>query len=445
MLKRFMSWLLHRLQKLLSPLGNGRRHHSHSSMPAQNAVEPEQGKDYVAPSEGYSKPEPSSLGSSTPLSSQTATESEDTLPVESDIYVSVDAAAATQGIPSNPNAATAASELIASGALNYLLEPPNTGELPEIHDLLPALEPEEAVEISESEALIEIPPDLPEQTLADDEPVELVAEASTEAPIEAASAEPVEQVARPDEAHEASPEETIEAAVDSPAQAVLFSFDIVESEPAPVEAAVPEPSVPTETPVEETPSETLYPSDFAVALPAEAIAFADYTSKGADDADNLHSGEDVESQENPDSERLAEEIAVVESVPAALETGQIDIVIEVAAPEENEPAEPILTSDSQSPEVLSSEADSSTENADEATDQSLSEEPVKQGVVKLLFTLKQGNFHGYIAPDDGTKDILFHQKYINADIFDRLERGSRVVAGVKYIEGKAYATRVDLL
>jgi len=69
----------------------------------------------------------------------------------------------------------------------------------------------------------------------------------------------------------------------------------------------------------------------------------------------------------------------------------------------------------------------------------------KDGIVKLLFTLKQGNFHGYIAPDDGTKDILFHEKYINADVFSQLERGTRVTAAIKHVEGKAYATRVEVL
>lgn len=69
----------------------------------------------------------------------------------------------------------------------------------------------------------------------------------------------------------------------------------------------------------------------------------------------------------------------------------------------------------------------------------------KSGTVKLLFKLKPGNFHGYIEPEDGSKDILFHQKYINAEIFDDLERGARVVATVKQIEGKIYATHVDLL
>lgn len=69
----------------------------------------------------------------------------------------------------------------------------------------------------------------------------------------------------------------------------------------------------------------------------------------------------------------------------------------------------------------------------------------KSGTVKLLFTIKPGNYHGYIAPDDGSKDILFHQRYINADIFDKIERGSSVIATVKVMAGKAYATHVDLL
>ena len=75
---------------------------------------------------------------------------------------------------------------------------------------------------------------------------------------------------------------------------------------------------------------------------------------------------------------------------------------------------------------------------------SLNAHPTKHGTVKLLFTMKKGNFHGYITPDDGSKDILFHQKYINAEVFPRLERGTQVSATVKYIEGKAYATHVDI-
>jgi cold shock CspA family protein len=71
--------------------------------------------------------------------------------------------------------------------------------------------------------------------------------------------------------------------------------------------------------------------------------------------------------------------------------------------------------------------------------------PTKTGIVKLLFTLKKGNFHGYITPDDGTKDILFHQKYVNEDIFDDLERGTHVSVAIRHVEGKAYATHIALL
>ena len=59
--------------------------------------------------------------------------------------------------------------------------------------------------------------------------------------------------------------------------------------------------------------------------------------------------------------------------------------------------------------------------------------------------MKEGNFHGYIEPKDGSSDILFHQKYINEDIFDSLERGVEVVVSVKQMEGKAYATQVELV
>ena len=103
-----------------------------------------------------------------------------------------------------------------------------------------------------------------------------------------------------------------------------------------------------------------------------------------------------------------------------------------------EVSSPETTSQPEKLEDKSSEEKSSEESTSEDS------RPVKKGTVKLLFTLKKGNFHGYIAPDDGSKDILFHQKYINADIFSDLERGAQVSATVKYIEGKAYATYVEL-
>jgi cold shock CspA family protein len=88
---------------------------------------------------------------------------------------------------------------------------------------------------------------------------------------------------------------------------------------------------------------------------------------------------------------------------------------------------------------------SSTAESAEPTESTEAEHTVRNGTVKLLFTLKEGNFHGYIAPDDGTQDILFHQKYINADVISDLDRGMKVSVSVKYVEGKAYATNVTLL
>ena len=70
---------------------------------------------------------------------------------------------------------------------------------------------------------------------------------------------------------------------------------------------------------------------------------------------------------------------------------------------------------------------------------------VKQGVIKLLFKLKKNNHHGYIAPDDGSKDIIFHQKYIGDEIFCQLERGMAVEVTAHVTEGKAYADHIRLL
>lgn len=69
----------------------------------------------------------------------------------------------------------------------------------------------------------------------------------------------------------------------------------------------------------------------------------------------------------------------------------------------------------------------------------------KQGVVKLLFKLKKNNHHGYIAPNDGSKDIIFHQKYIGHDVFHQLERGMEVEVTAHITEGKAYADQVRIL
>ncbi|MEM9809059.1 MAG: cold shock domain-containing protein, partial [Cyanobacteria bacterium P01_D01_bin.56] len=69
----------------------------------------------------------------------------------------------------------------------------------------------------------------------------------------------------------------------------------------------------------------------------------------------------------------------------------------------------------------------------------------KQGVVKLLFKLKKNNHHGYITPHDGSKDIIFHQKYVGDDIFSRLERGMAVEVTAHITAGKAYADCIRIL
>ena len=69
----------------------------------------------------------------------------------------------------------------------------------------------------------------------------------------------------------------------------------------------------------------------------------------------------------------------------------------------------------------------------------------KQGVIKLLFKLKKSNWHGYITPHDGSKDIIFHQKYIGDEIFRHLERGMNVEVTAHMTEGKAYADHVRIL
>ncbi|MEM9486847.1 MAG: cold shock domain-containing protein [Cyanobacteria bacterium P01_F01_bin.116] len=69
----------------------------------------------------------------------------------------------------------------------------------------------------------------------------------------------------------------------------------------------------------------------------------------------------------------------------------------------------------------------------------------KQGIVKLLFKLKKNNHHGYIAPEDGSKDIIFHKKFIGDTVFSQLERGMKVEVTAHITEGKAYADVVRIL
>lgn len=114
--------------------------------------------------------------------------------------------------------------------------------------------------------------------------------------------------------------------------------------------------------------------------------------------------------------------------------------VETAAPSVSKETVEQLSTDVQNPWLTAVPAQK--QNRTESAPQEIL---TKNGTVKLLFKLKEGNFHGYITPDDGSKDILFHQKYINAEIFEFIERGTPVVVNAEYREGKAYATRVELL
>ena len=235
-------------------------------------------------------------------------------------------------------------------------------------------------------------------------------------------------------------------------QAVLFSFDIVESEepiaesPFSVEqsSSVVSSNASSNTYSESEPSDT--ESEISEAI-SEAIKDKCATKLLVPSAQILTDDEVPSKLPETTSvlqsaEELAEPTASAEALPYPwlLTAPESASHIESEAQEVSFEAAQADSADSAFADTSQSLSSDSplAETADE-------ERPVKNGVVKLLFTLKEGNFHGYVTPDDGTKDILFHQKYINADIFSQLERGAKVAASVKYVEGKAYATHVELL
>ena len=183
---------------------------------------------------------------------------------------------------------------------------------------------------------------------------------------------------------------------------------------------------------------------------------ADSTS--ADSTADTDSGESEASSEEPEIETSVSDTSV-----STLKGASLPYPWSIAAPRSAANANEgttVVKPNSEVPEhtpeniEVSTEPDSYTEkpaarvsNSEPMSTQQTQEHNLstKNGVVKLLFTMKEGNFHGYIEPEDGSSDILFHQKYINEDIFESLERGVEVVVSIKYVEGKAYATRVELL
>ncbi|MBE9063286.1 cold shock domain-containing protein [cf. Phormidesmis sp. LEGE 11477] len=174
------------------------------------------------------------------------------------------------------------------------------------------------------------------------------------------------------------------------------------------------------------------------------------------DHDEEQNSEEPNYKEPSDQERVSEEqidevdreqLSVSEALPLPpLETEPTATpALEVASPLAPD-LETNKTSDLKNAESLNPWLTAVPATARESAQASSATElESKPGTVKLLFTIKPGNYHGYITPDDGSKDILFHQKYINADIFDKIERGTSVVATFKVMAGKAYATHIDLL
>ncbi len=413
-------------------------------------------------------------------------------------------AAAISGQESiRPTIPTAVSKLIASDtppqpSFDADLPAPTTQtqgnyQLPTIHDLLPAIELEEPIHSeesihSEASSYIE-----EEMGYAEEEPAyETIAVSDDPEVIESVAVEPAaEESPTADSSYAEIAKEVVE-------QATIFSFDIYENELVITDKV----EDTDELEIVQESEAVSEGEDVSSAGASTAIAVAEGDSMPVSEAEDLEdlsidtssnsideepTGEESateESTEEPTTEELAAEDSVTEElITEELATEELDsetqsgneplveekvYIFEYTVISESEDestslelADSLKVADS--PEVskpvnpwstaISRKATASTRpipaaDAETALGESVETETVetetKPGIVKLLFTIKPGNYHGYIAPADGSKDILFHQKYINADIFKKIERGTPVVATVKLVEGKAYATHVEL-
>ncbi len=366
MLKRFMTWLLHRLQKVLSAL-SGRSSSRSPGASEQNANYSPTTRSTVPLSlDNFALPDPSALLDD-PSDSEFAVGSE-----PDDAYPQLDPAPMMLEVPlvthnmliETAEVSSEMSLLLLTAA--YSVEIQDARQLPEIHDLLPAIESDESAEL----------PPAADLSLEGDE---IAANGSSE------QAEILEQ-------------------------AVLFSFDITESE------------IPSQPGKEMVSKSVASRQEFAYHAAEAPIELPSGSALSI--ADPLLAPAAV-----PLADIISDEAQIGAGQPEVKSTGD-----ELKAPAHIS----IVIEETVVPDA-SSPVDKSSVDSQTALKQS-----AKGGVVKLLFTAKPGNFHGYIAPDDGSKDILFHQKYIDADIFETLERGTRVMVSAKNIEGKSYATRVTL-
>jgi len=417
-----MTWLLNRLQRIFRALTH--RNHSPSASDATklggeiaSRLQQSQGSDPDAPVavrvKGSVIAEPSAAQSTASFRQKKSSVFKDTVdPVaqEPDTHRRLDAAPAARpgGTTVPPRFPTNVSDLISdqstfaepslkdeSASVEASTAPSsvplNSSEdeqLPEIHDLLPAIEPDQPAD-SDSTLIpadgglpTQIEADLAQDTnsLEENESEELPADSTTTA-TDNAVVEPAQRVSADE-------------------QAMLFSFDITETDIGGIDTA----------------TEEIQPTINA------------FQSHAVDSASTQSEAEPI-AQPAQDNPLVA---------PSPLRKSPL---------EESEPAAP---ADSASTDLSQTDASTVTDNpwlsAVPKANKPVGEQPLmKVGTVKLLFKLKPGNFHGYISPEDGSKDILFHQKYINADIFEHLDRGTQVVVAAIHREGKMYATRVDLL
>lgn len=523
MLKRFMNWLLYRLQKALGAISGQRKGHRSGAASRINSSEGYQSEgqrqDSSFEAAGYSdstlplaggdsEPSPFVEASQEPQSQSTVNALVNPAIAEPDTHRRVNASSAAlpgvdTAVPSFP---TDVSDLVPSSSPATNLDIANE-QLPEIHDLLPAVEIDNSVDAAPDEAAdtvnassTEVPDD--EADIVSAIAQTLLVEPTT---VESTAVEPT--AVEPTVSNADTPALSHDVAASNieerPSQAVLFSFDIIESDnltEAPDASASGQESVLAQEKVETAPTA----EDVEIAEPVEAseLSVIETSDIETNNIETSEAGELISSDDSlempaaePDEEErtglfvdadqppevlsdvLSSDLSASELNSSAFNQGAAsteDVSIETAR--EIEPL-PYPWSLAVAKQGSTPTADAS-EKTDKKTNSALLTESVKRqdnelvtptpdadsvavsaaspaintpevtsksGVVKLLFTIKPGNFHGYIVPNDGTQDILFHQKYINGDVFDRLERGDQVVVSVKHIEGKAYATNVDLI
>ena len=419
MLKRFMGWLLHQLQKFLRFI-SGHHASSHHTIASQRdrenqTVESAQRFSSAPPDESNRSDISFTIQQADNSSAQVAIDTREEVTslstaskgdVSDDMRMRLDAASST--IPGGDSKLSDMDEL-AEGARSPVPDSQLVDQLPSIHDLLPAVEQEIEDNAAQQEDNSANSDFSVKEGSFSAQPSQLVLPELDDPVLEPANLETPK-------AESLKPESTkSEAALSE--QALLFSFDITES---------------TDEDSSKTESRT-----------KRSLAADNDTSQPIDDIKTDEVESKVANTVSKNSEAVVLDKASL-PYPWSIATpkSQSDTDERERASQSeasvkiDSPAEPVSNA---KPEVVQSSEDSTSNSAALESSQS-----TKHGVVKLLFTMKEGNFHGYIEPKDGTSDILFHQKYINEDIFASLERGVEVVVSIKHIEGKAYATQVEL-